>query len=355
MLSNYIEAGDAIDRGLKIKGEAENKDLLKLKRALAEKIRKARLAKQKRERARAERISRVKEVWKWCKKSNIRLGSVPLVSTVSDDGDDVDDNDDSGDNEARWHNHHPHTGKLPRPSLAASKNNEWTWPCLFVYPSHHQSDFVESFGESDMLAVHMAQVLPELEEGETETAMPWDYNNIFTCSNLAVYFEVHCTEKEDDGIFHPEYVQPLIDQKSAMRFYESSRALKGDEGEDMAYLARCVERRNLYRQRKAWKKRHGSLWSRPDPCPVVRVHPAVTLRDVLIDKRMVVPNVSYFIYFLVSLYYGICKNLSMYVYISVSHVKFLVTFILFPLDHPAHEQFLKQHKCLGLLESSNRD
>jgi len=175
------------------------------------------------------------------------------------------------------------------------------------------------------LAVRMAEVFPELEDGQTETAMPWDYNNVFTCSNLAVYFEVHCTEEQEaEGIFHPEYVEPLKDQKSAMRFYESSRALKGDEGEEMAHLARCVERRNLYRQRKAWKQRHGSLWSKPDPSPVVRVHPAATLRDVLVDNRMVVPN-------------------------------FLVTFIFFPEEHPAHEKFLKEHKCLGLLEASNKE
>lgn len=290
MLYNFIEAGDAIDKGLAIKGEAENKDLLKLKKLLSDKIRKARLAKQKRERARAERVSRVKEVWKWCKEGGIKLGRVPLVSTVTDDEELEDEN---ATHEARWHHHHPHTGRLPRPSLAASRENEWTWPCMFVYPSHNQSDFVESFGESEMLAVRMAEVFPELEDGQTETAMPWDYNNVFTCSNLAVYFEIHCTEEQEaEGIFHPEYVEPLKDQKSAMRFYESSRALKGDEGEEMAHLARCVERRNLYRQRKAWKQRHGSLWSKPDPSPVVRVHPAATLRDVLVDNRMVVPNVS---------------------------------------------------------------
>ena len=66
----------------------------------------------------------------------------------------------------------------------------------------------------------------------------------------------------------------------------------GDEGADMANLARAVERKQLYQQRKAWKKKHGSLWSQPDPCPVVRVHPGVTLAEVLSDKRLVVPNVS---------------------------------------------------------------
>jgi hypothetical protein len=87
-------------------------------------------------------------------------------------------------------------------------------------------------------------------------------------------------------------VEVLRDQASTMRFYESTRALKGDEGQDMTNVARAVARKHLYQQRKAWKKKHGSLWAKPDLNPVVRVHPAMTLRDVLKDSRMVVPNVS---------------------------------------------------------------
>ena len=107
-----------------------------------------------------------------------------------------------------------------------------------------------------------------------------------------------------------------------MRFYESSRALKGDEGDDMANIARLVERKKLHHQRKAWKKAHGSLWAKPDPCPVARVHPAVTLKKVLIDSRMVVPS-------------------------------FLPSFILFPEEHPAHKEFLKERRCLGVIQPEN--
>ena len=164
----------------------------------------------------------------------------------------------------------------------------------------------------------MAEVFPPLEDGQFETSVPWDYNNEFDCTKLAVYFEVHCTEEDGEPV-HPESVEKLKDQGSTMRFYESSRALKGDEGPDMSTVARCLERKNLHKQRKAWKKRHGSLWAKPDACPVVRVHPAVTLKDVLTDKRMVVPN-------------------------------FLVTFMIFPEEHPAHIAFLKERRCLGVLE-----
>merc|ERR1712226_28575 len=107
-----------------------------------------------------------------------------------------------------------------------------------------------------------------------------------------------------------------------MKFYEASRALKGDEGPDMVNLARALERKHLHKQRKAWKRKHGSLWAKPDPTSVLRIHPAMTLQDLLKDKRMVVPN-------------------------------FLVTFIIFPDNHPAHEKFLKEHNCIGLIEPAN--
>ncbi len=54
----------------------------------------------------------------------------------------------------------------------------WTWPVLFVYPSHiaHQSDFIEHFAEEDIIALRIAEMFPEEEEGNNETEMPWDYS-----------------------------------------------------------------------------------------------------------------------------------------------------------------------------------
>jgi len=311
MLKNWEDAGDAIDAGLSIKGEENNKDLRKLQKRLEDKIRKARKLRQQRAAARAERVSNVKAVWKYCKDLNIKLGRTSLVTSVTDDDEDDDDQE-----ESRWHQHLPISGVLP----TKKSGSEWTWPCMFLYPSHKHSDFVKDFGEDEMLAMRMAQMFPELEDDEEgETAMPWDVNNEFACSKLAVYFEVHHDDEEGDGVVHPESIELLKDQGSCMRFYESSRALKGDEGPEMGNVIRAVERKYLYHQRKRWKAKHGSLWAKPDPCTVVRVHPGCTLIDVLKDSRCVVPN-------------------------------FIVTFIMFPESHPAHEAFLKEHKCLGVLQ-----
>jgi hypothetical protein len=170
---------------------------------------------------------------------------------------------------------------------------------------------VEHLGEAEMLAIRLAQMFPELEDvGETQ--MPWDFKNEFFCSNLAIYFEVHRSD-DDDRVYHPEEVELLRDQASCMRFYESSRALKGDEGIEMSNVVRAVERKHLYQQRKAWKKKHGSLWSKREECPVVRVHPAMSLKDVLVDSRMVVPNVSHQVVrpSLVTLAKRLCLTLSL--------------------------------------------
>ena len=109
MLQCWEEAGDAIDSGLAVPGESENKDLLKLQKLLADRVRKARLARQKRERLRAERVAKVKGVWKHCKDSEIQLGRVALVASVSDEDEEAGDDAE----ESRWHHHHPHTGQLP--------------------------------------------------------------------------------------------------------------------------------------------------------------------------------------------------------------------------------------------------
>lgn len=161
---------------------------------------------------------------------------------------------------------------------------------MFLYPSHNQSDFIEYFVERGMLALQMVGKFPEMEP-EQDTAMSCDYNNEFQFSKLAIYFEVYYTKAKIEVIY-PEYAEKLKDQGNAMRLYESSRVLKhqGVEGTDMANVAKCVERKHLHKQRKAWKAKHGSLWAKPNPCPVVWVGPTATLWQIFTDRRMMVPN-----------------------------------------------------------------
>eukprot|EP00804_Cyclotella_cryptica_P013323 CCRYP_005106-RA/>CCRYP_005106-RA protein AED:0.01 eAED:0.01 QI:902/1/1/1/1/1/2/0/223 len=223
MLQIWEEARNAIDSGLAV--EKENKELIQLQNLLGEKVRKARLHRQQRDQARAERTNRNKEVWRYSKEEKIALGRLPMVTTVKDD-------EDEGDGDAvehRWHHHYPHTGQLPR---TRSEDGVWAWPVLFVYPSHRQSDFIEQFGKDELIAIQMAQMFPKDESyaGNGETDIAWDFNNEFRCSNLVVYFEVHCMDVDGDDsekqVIHPDSVEQLTDLGSAMRFYESSQALQ---------------------------------------------------------------------------------------------------------------------------------
>jgi len=131
MLQNWEEAGSVIDSGLEV--EKDSKELLQLKKKLGEKVRKARLRRQQRERARAERTSQIKQLWRYCREADISLGRFPLVAAVRDDEDEEEGNE---MREAKWHHHYPHTGQLPTRQM--HDHSRWTWPVLFIYPSHNQ-------------------------------------------------------------------------------------------------------------------------------------------------------------------------------------------------------------------------
>jgi len=364
MLKEYEEAGNTIDIGLEI--DATSKDLLKLKRLLQDKIKSARQSRQRREKIRAERISKIKKVWKHCnppstskdnnknnnKKRIIQLGRIALVASTSDELQynehelcDDDETEDAAAFESRWHHHFPHTGSLPSPSYdpsptistgQTSNNSSWTWPCMFLYPSHSQSDFVKEFDENELLAMRMGDMYPELADAtddsddydvpgyggggrikkETKTAMNWDYNNEFICSQLAVYFEVNVVDNDENIIHHPEQVERLYDLSSTMKYYESSRALKGDEGVDIMKVVELIERKRLKKQRLKWKQQYKTLWAnKPPPSPCIRIHPAMTLRDIVTHPKMIVTN-------------------------------FIVTLIVIPENHPYHQMYLQEHTCI---------
>jgi hypothetical protein len=59
------------------------------------------------------------------------------------------------------------------------------WPLLLLYPQHQVNDFVERAAETEMLALLLAEVMPE--EGPPA---PWDRQEEYRCSNVEVYFQV---------------------------------------------------------------------------------------------------------------------------------------------------------------------
>ena len=262
------------------------------------------------ERDRAERVGDVKALYKWCKSRNVSLGRVPLVEGVCEDDDYYGD---SGGREVekRWNFHQPHSGKMP--SVGKDGNsNDYTWPAMFLYPAVGQSDFVDAFAGGELLAERLADMFPE----EAGSRVAWDHDGSYVCSSLAVYFEVHGGGRFGEAP-HPEDVSAIKDMGACMRFFEHARALKGCDGLKAGDAARDAERKELRDARKRWEKEKGK-WASPQLCDVVRVHPAATFDQCLTHKLMLVPN-------------------------------FLVTFIIFPEEHPAHKQFLKERKVVTVL------
>ncbi len=51
--------------------------------------------------------------------------------------------------------------------------------CIVCLPIAYQSDFIEHFAEEDIIALRVAEMFPEEEEGNNETEIPWDYSNEF--------------------------------------------------------------------------------------------------------------------------------------------------------------------------------
>jgi len=273
-LKNFLDAGDAIESGLRV--EPENKELHKLNRILHAKIVEARKERRKCEQIRTSELYHAKRVWKYCNENKMLVKRVPFI-----------EEDDSVSQQ--W-------GKLP-----SMDKNSWSWPTLFLYPTHNQSDFIENFDENDMIAIHLAQLFPS---EKNETDVQWDYNNEFICSNLEVYFALH--EKDDDSI------QLLQTLPNFIKFVETYRAISGKEGPEVFEVAQCLEKKLLKKYSHSNNKSYN----------MVRVHPALTLRDLLLDSRMVVPN-------------------------------FVVTLLVFPMDHPMLHTFLNEHKCVDILQPQN--
>lgn len=67
------------------------------------------------------------------------------------------------------------------------------WPVVFIYPQYNEYDIIESVGSSDMLALHVATVFPEIEVDSNDALpqTPWDIKNEYHVSNLVVYLPLN--------------------------------------------------------------------------------------------------------------------------------------------------------------------
>ena len=66
------------------------------------------------------------------------------------------------------------------------------WPVILLYPQYSQIDVIQGVTATDMLAVHLAEMFPELSDldlngNSSGLAVPWDRDGEYQVSKLAVY------------------------------------------------------------------------------------------------------------------------------------------------------------------------
>jgi len=165
------------------------------------------------------------------------------------------------------------------------------WPLLLLYPEYLASDFVEAVDEEEMLALTLAEVLPEDEEGEGGAA-PWDKRRDYRCSQVEMYFQA----MREGG----KEVEVLGTEEEYLRSVERFYGLCGVGGDDYMGEEAREKREEELEQKNVWKDR-GEYW--------VNVHVACSLMDVLKHPDCVVP--------------ATCPTLHVFVRGSQAHQAFL--------------------------------
>ena len=90
---------------------------------------------------------------------------------------------------------------LPHYVEAASKDpSNVGWPVILLYPQYSQIDVIQGVTATDMLAVHLAEMFPELSDldlkgNSTGLAVPWDRDGEYQVSRLAVYAPLESAER----------------------------------------------------------------------------------------------------------------------------------------------------------------
>jgi Cns1/TTC4 Wheel domain len=93
------------------------------------------------------------------------------------------------------------------------------WSLLLLYPQYNKIDVVQSVLQSDMIAIYLADVLPE------ESSPSWDKQNEYHVSSLCVYIR---TDTDDTASTSSEWIDGCENILSGAR----------EEVEDNAYLVK---------------------------------------------------------------------------------------------------------------------
>uniref|UniRef100_F7DTS6 Tetratricopeptide repeat domain 4 n=1 Tax=Ornithorhynchus anatinus TaxID=9258 RepID=F7DTS6_ORNAN len=166
-LKNFAEAVSWCQEGLKL--DSTEKKLLEV-RTKADRLqragqRDARKAKLKEQKARVQREALLRAI----QERDIKL--LPLAAGEKED--DEEEEDEGGS---------LGVGPIPGATVSLGEDDRLTWPVLFLYPEHGQTDFISAFHEDSRFIDHLAVMFA----GEPP---PWDLEQKYQPSHLELYFE----------------------------------------------------------------------------------------------------------------------------------------------------------------------
>ncbi|GBG32205.1 Tetratricopeptide repeat protein 4-like [Hondaea fermentalgiana] len=161
--TTFVEGGLAID--------AENPELLKLKKTVAAKLKEQKRVEREKERVVMEERRKDEQLRKDCLARGFHVG--PLVSDIEVylQG--------SIGNKTR--------GGFPRPGR---ENQSMQWAVMLMYPEHMQSEFIHAFDLTHSFRDHLQVMFPASRAAMTEAnRAPWDEQGNYTVDEMEVYME----------------------------------------------------------------------------------------------------------------------------------------------------------------------
>ena len=86
----------------------------------------------------------------------------------------------------------------PAPKLDA-ESGLLTWPVVFLYSEHGQTDVISEFSEANSLSDHLEVMFPP--QGSSPS---WDPQGVYTRDSIEAFFELRCVEPFDLSVEWPE-------------------------------------------------------------------------------------------------------------------------------------------------------
>ena len=80
------------------------------------------------------------------------------------------------------------------PFVDPEEATQLRFPAIFLYPQHNQLDIIQGCGAENMLVDYLANMFPEIEDGQSGSAAPWDAGNEYVASKLICYIHMNGAE-----------------------------------------------------------------------------------------------------------------------------------------------------------------